>query len=146
MRVRDYMTTEVFTIRVDKKLFVVQEIMQWAHIRHLPVTDRANRVVGIVSHRDLLHASISQVSSRLAELERQQHLWEIPIASVMKTAVQTVEPDAPVQEAARLMREQQIGGLPVVEDGKLVGIITETDLLQLVEQLPAHLSELHSVS
>ncbi len=142
MLVRDYMATNVFTIRVDKKMFAVQEIMQWAHIRHLPVVDRAKRVVGIVSHRDLLHASISLVSSRLAEAERQQHLWEIPIEPIMHTPVLTIEPAAPIQEAARCMRKHQIGCLPVVEHDKLIGIVTEADLLHLVERLPADLANL----
>lgn len=136
MLVRDYMITNVFTILVDKKMCAVQEIMQWAHIRHLPVVDRANRVVGIVSQRDLLHASISLVASRLAKLEQQQHLWEIPIEPIMHTPVRTIRPDATVQEAARRMRTHQIGCLPVVEDSELIGIITESDLMHFVEHLP----------
>lgn len=146
MQVRDHMTNKVFTIQVDKKMFAVQEIMQWAHIRHLPVVDRAKRVVGIVSHRDLLHASVSLVSSRLAEVERQQHLWEVPIEPIMHTPVQTISPDATVQEAACLMREYQIGCLPVVEHNRLIGIITEADLLHVVEQLPDSLDHPYSTS
>ena len=136
MRVRDYMMTDVFTILVDKKMCAVQEIMQWAHIRHLPVVDHGKRVVGIVSQRDLLHASISHVASRLTKYEQQQHLWEIPIEPIMHTPVQTISPDATVQEAARRMRTHHIGCLPVVEHSKLIGIITESDLMRLVEHLP----------
>jgi CBS domain-containing protein len=136
MQVRDYMTTNVLTINVEKKMCAVQEIMQWAHIRHLPVVDRTKRVVGLVSHRDLLHASISMMASRLAAIEKQQHLWEVPIEPMMHTPVYTIAPDASVQAAARRMRRHQIGCLPVVVQDRLVGIITESDLLHLVEQLP----------
>ncbi|MFQ5803491.1 MAG: CBS domain-containing protein [Candidatus Methylomirabilales bacterium] len=135
MLVRDYMTSKVFTIRVDKKLFVAQDIMDWAHVRHVPVVDREQRVVGIVSHRDLLHAAISFVKTDVAEVERKQYLGTVPIEKVMQTTVRTIGPDATVQEAAKLMRTSKIGCLPVVDQGKLVGIISEYDLLRIVEQL-----------
>lgn len=135
MLVRDYMTEQVFTLRVDKKLFIAQEIMEWAHVRHVPVVDREGRVVGIVSHRDLLKASIASVSTRVANLERDQHLWTIPVENVMRKDVRTISPDATVQEAARIMRGEKISCLPVVAQDKLVGILTEYDLLRIVEQL-----------
>ena len=123
-------------------MVAVQEIMQWAHIRHLPVVDRANQVVGLVSQCDLLQASISVMSSRLASVERQQHLWEIPLEPVMHTPVHTIPPDAFIQEAARRMVKFQIGCLPVVEHDTLIGILTEADLLHLVERLPDPLPHL----
>lgn len=90
----------------------------------------------MVSHRDLLHASISLISTRLAEIERQQHLWQIPVRQVMQTDVRTIDSDASIQVAARLMRTQKIGCLPVVTNGRLVGLISEYDLLKIVEELP----------
>jgi len=134
MHVRDIMTVKVFTIGADKKLFVANEIMEWAHIRHIPVVDTSNRVVGIISHRDLLHAAISAVADAPA-VERKRYLGAIPITKVMRTQVHTVSPDAPVQEAARRMRASKIGCLPVLAEGKLIGIISEFDLLGIVEQL-----------
>jgi len=131
----DHMTHKVFTLRLDKKLIVAKELMEWAHVRHVPVVDAAGEVVGMVSHRDLLAASVASVSSRLSDAERKQHLWTIPIDKVMRRPVTTTIPTATIQEAARLMRRQKIGCLPVVEDGKLVGIITEYDLLGVVEAL-----------
>lgn len=139
MLVRDYMTQPVFTIRHDKKLIAVQEIMSWARVRHVPVVDRENRLVGVISHRDLLHASISSAAPRISRVDRLQHLGTIPIDQVMRTEVQTIGPDAPVQEAAKLMRASKIGCLPVVAEGRLVGIISEHDLLGIVENLPNHL-------
>lgn len=90
---------------------------------------------GIVSHRDLLKASIASVSTRVANLERDQDLWTIPVENVMRKDVRTISPDATVQEAARIMRGEKIGCLPVVAQDKLVGILTEYDLLRIVERL-----------
>jgi CBS domain-containing protein len=133
MLVRDLMTPKVFSVRVDKKLLIAREIMDWAHVRHVPVVDAGEHLVGMISQRDLLRASIASVSTRIADVERRQHLWTIPINEVMQTDVHTIAPDAPISEAARLMRMHMIGSLPVVSDGRLVGIITEHDLLKLLE-------------
>jgi CBS domain-containing membrane protein len=135
VRVRDCMTAKVLTLEIDKKLIVVQETMGFAHIRHIPVVDKNHRVVGIISHRDLLHAAISSVAAA-APIERRQHLWAIRIADVMRTDVQTIGPDATVQEAATKMRATKIGCLPVVDGGKLVGIVSEYDLLGIVAGMP----------
>lgn len=133
--VRDCMTTKVLTLESDKKLVVVQEMMGFAHIRHIPVVDKNKRLVGVISHRDLLHAAMSSVAAA-APIERRQHLWAIPLADVMRTDVQTIGPDATVQEAALRMRETKIGCLPVVDGGRVVGIISEYDLLGIVAALP----------
>lgn len=133
MLVRDLMTSKVFSVRVDKKLLIPSEIMGWARVRHVPVVDAREHLVGMISHRDLLRASIASVSTRIADIERRQHLWTIPISEVMRTDIHTIAPDAPVREAALVMRMHKIGSLPVVSDGRLVGIITEHDLLKLLE-------------
>jgi len=134
-RVRDHMTTKVLTLDAGKRLIVVQEMMGWAHIRHIPVIEKGRRVVGIVSHRDLLHAAMSSTAVA-ATVERRQYLGMIPLANVMRTDVQTIGPDASIQEAALRMREGKIGCLPVVENDKLIGIISEYDLLGIVAALP----------
>jgi len=136
MRVRDIMTTKVFTIRADKKAFVAKEIMEWAHIRHIPVVDASNQLVGIISHRDILEASLSALDTRVAEAERRQHLSSAPALAIMHHPARTIDPDASVQEAAGMMRRFKFGCLPVVKEGCLIGIVTEYDILQLVEQLP----------
>jgi CBS domain-containing membrane protein len=135
MLVRDLMTPKVFSVRVDKKLLVAHEIMDWARVRHVPVVDAKNHLVGLISHRDLLRASIASVSTKVAAVERRQHLWTITIADVMTTDVQTIAPDAPVKEAARLMRLKRVGCLPVIAEERLAGIITEYDLLKLIEMM-----------
>ena len=134
MLVRDYMTPQVFTIRFDKKLIAVREMMTWAHVRHVPVVDASGGLVGIISHRDLLHAAVSSVIAT-PEVERTRHLSAVPIVQVMKTEVQTIGPEDEVRKAALLMRKSKIGCLPVVSDGKLVGILSEYDLLGIVEKL-----------
>ena len=133
MRVRDHMAVKVFTIRVDKKLLAVDEIMGWAHIRHVPVVDAQGRLVGLLSQRDVLRASLSEIKS--TPVDRRSQLGHITIADVMRRDVLTIVPDAPVQEAARRMREHKYGCLPVVEENRLVGIISEHDLLGVVERL-----------
>ena len=134
MLVRDYMSTQVFTIRNDKMLVAAREIMNWAHVRHVPVVDPQGTLVGIISHRDLLHAAISSATD-VSEVERTRHLWKVPIEPIMRTEVQTIGPDDSVRKAAMLMRRSKIGCLPVVAEGKIVGIITEHDLLGIVEKL-----------
>ncbi len=136
-KVEDLMTRKVFTLDEEKRLFIAQQIMDWAHIRHVPVVNSQRRVVGLVSNRDVLRASISIVSSKVAKAEGQQHLTGIPVRDVMRAPVQTVAPDQSVQEAASLMRRGKIGCLPVVNaQQELIGIITEYDLLKIVEELP----------
>jgi CBS domain-containing membrane protein len=136
MVVRDIMTTKVFTIRSDKKVFVAKEIMEWAHVRHVPVVDAGNRLVGIISHRDILDASLSALDRNVAEAERRQHLAGPTALALMSHPTHTIAPSAPVQEAARMLREHKVGCLPVVEGDRLVGIVTDHDILMLVERLP----------
>jgi CBS domain-containing protein len=136
MIVGDVMSKPVFTIRVDKHLRAVDEIMKWAHIRHVPVVDPQGRLVGIISHRDVLGAAVSTLAVKISEAERAQHLAASEVRQVMRKPAATIGPTAPVQEAARLMRSNKIGCLPVLSGDKLVGIVTAADLLGLVERLP----------
>jgi CBS domain-containing membrane protein len=133
MRVRDHMAVKLFTIRVDKKLLAVDEIMGWAHVRHVPVVDAQGRLVGLISQRDVLRASLSDLRS--TPVDRRHELGHVAIAEVMRRDVLTIGPEQPVQAAARLMREHKYGCLPVVEGDRLVGIVSEHDLLGVVERL-----------
>ena len=135
MRVRDLMSSPVFTIRDDKHLRAVEEIMKWAHIRHVPVVDHAGRLVGIISHRDLLAAAVSPLAIKISQVERAQHLASSDVRTIMHQPKATIGPTEKVQDAARLMRVHKIGCLPVVEGDQLVGILTEADLLGIVERL-----------
>ncbi len=135
MRVRDLMTTEVFTLKASQKIVAAEEVMRWAHVRHVPVLDDQHRLVGIVSQRDVLRAAISTLSTGLAAVEKRQHLASATISQIMKHPVHTIGPDGLVQEAAGTMRRLKIGCLPVITDDGLVGLVSEHDLLAVLEHL-----------
>ncbi|MFI5303686.1 MAG: CBS domain-containing protein [Nitrospiria bacterium] len=130
-----YMSKKVFTIKIDKKLIGVKELMDWAHVRHVPVVNDKDEVVGMVSHRDLLAASVSSIGDRISDFDRTQQLRTIPLEAVMHSPVTTISPTDSIQDAARLMRGRKIGCLPVVDKGKLIGILTDYDLLKIVEEM-----------
>ena len=130
------MTQDVYSLRFDKKAIIAKEIMNWAHVRHVPIVDGSNRLVGIVTHRDLLNISVSRLTTSVAKAEGQQHLSMIPIDQVMGSDVETIGPDESIQEAARVMRSKKVGCLPVVDaERKLIGILSEFDLLGIVERM-----------
>ncbi|MCA9738625.1 MAG: CBS domain-containing protein [Gemmatimonadota bacterium] len=134
MRVKDYMTTAVFYLKANRGLVGAKEIMGWAHVRHVPVVDEKRRVVGVVSHRDLVRATA--VPNQADGGRNASEVWSVPVEQVMSRDVRTIAPDASIRQAARAMREGKFGCLPVVDaEGVLVGIITEHDLLWVVEAL-----------
>ena len=121
------MKSQVVSISADDTLRIVHEIMELGRVRHLPVV-RAGRLVGVVSQRDLFHASLSNVIG-IGREEQELFLEGVKIGDVMSSPPVSISPDAPVRAAAALMADRKIGCLPVVEHGKIVGIVTETDLL-----------------
>ena len=133
-RVRELMTSPVVTMQMTNSLPLADALMDLERIRHVIIVDDANRVVGLVSHRDVLAAQITALGP-LSGTERSTLELVVPVSRLMRTAVWTVASSALASTAARLMREHRFGCLPVVDDGKLVGIITESDLLSLVERL-----------
>jgi acetoin utilization protein AcuB len=134
MLVRDRMTRNPITIAPDTPVEEAVVQMREARVRRFPIVDKAGKVVGIVSERDLLYASPSPATS-LSIHEIHYLLSKLMVRQVMKTTVITVTEDTPVEEAARIMADRKIGGLPVVREDVLVGIITETDLFKLFLEL-----------
>jgi acetoin utilization protein AcuB len=128
------MNQKVVRISADDTLWIVKEIMDLAHVRHLPVVNRGE-LVGVVSQRDLLRASLSNVMGISGE-DQKVFLEGVKIGEVMSTPPRTIGPEHRVQDAARSMAEFKIGCLPVVEGREIVGIITETDLLHYFASLP----------
>lgn len=131
IRVMDLMTRVVHTLTPTQSLPLAESLMGFHHVRHIPVVDDANHLVGLVTHRDLLAAKISALTPLSAD-ERSTLELAVPVSRIMKTEVWTIAPDAMAISAARIMREHDFGCLPVIDGGKLVGIISESDLLALV--------------
>ncbi len=129
-RVRDIMGTQLVTISASDRLSTVEDIMTLGHVRHMPVV-QAGQLVGVVSERDLLRASLSVLSEHRDE-ERRAFMHMVEIERVMSTPPIVVEPDATIEEAALIMAEKKIGCLPVVDGDQLLGLITETDILRWV--------------
>jgi acetoin utilization protein AcuB len=130
VRVADCMSRGAITIRSDATAETAWNLMKTRQIRHLPVVDADDRLVGIVTDRDLRQVPFVPVSSGRALP------GGLPVERIMTAAVISVQLEADIFEAARLMHEQKIGALPVVKNGRLVGILTETDLLMALATMP----------
>jgi predicted transcriptional regulator len=134
-RVREIMETKLVTISASERLSMVEDIMTLGHVRHMPVV-QGGELVGVVSERDLLRASLSVLSEH-RDAERRMFLHVVEISRVMSSPPVVIGPDATIREAALLMADRKIGCLPVVEGGRLIGLVTETDVLRWVASVPA---------
>jgi len=134
MLVRDRMSKHPITITADAHIDEALKVMRDNKVRRLPVVDKGGRLVGIVSEMDLLYASPSPATS-LSVYEIHYLMARITVQDVMTKDVFSIEEDTPLEEAARIMVDNKIGGLPVVRNGTLVGIITETDLFKIFLEL-----------
>ncbi len=130
MLVRERMSRRPVTIPAGTPVTDALRTMRRRGVRRLPVLDDNGRMVGIVSEKDLLYAAPSPATS-LSIYELHDRLTRLTVDEVMSREVITVGPDTPLEEAARIMTDHKIGGLPVMEDGRLVGIITETDIFKV---------------
>lgn len=128
MKVRDIMAKEVATLRVDDELSLAEDIMHLGRIRHLPVME-GDKLRGIISERDLYKASLASAIDYDPQIKR-NYMKTLVIREVMKTDLITIGPEAEIREAGRLMLEHKIGCLPVIQDGRMVGLVTETDVLR----------------
>jgi CBS domain-containing protein len=129
-RVRELMSMKVATLGRDDALGIADGVMSMGRIRHLPVLD-TGKVVGVVSQRDLFRSALGTAMA-LGIRRPQELMRSLAVRDVMSEPAVTIGPDAPVQDAARAMAEKKIGCLPVVEEGALVGILTESDILRHV--------------
>jgi len=127
--VSELMESEIVTLAAGDRLDLADDVMRLGRVRHIPVLEDG-RVVGIVTHRDLLAASLSKALS-FDPQHRRTFMRSVDVGEVMTREPVTVGPEASLREAARLMIGRRIGCLPVVRpDGTLVGLLTETDLLR----------------
>lgn len=123
MLVRNRMSRPAVTVRQDADFQKALALMQEKKLRRLPVVDDDGQLVGIVVERDLLVAAMRYLQSR------------VEVGDIMTRNVVTVGPDTNLAEVARTMLERKIGGLPVLEQGRLVGIITESDIFKCFVEL-----------
>ena len=129
MFVSERMSYPVVTVVPEMPINEALTLMRREHIRRTPVI-KDGKLVGIVSDKDLLNASPSPATS-LSIWEMNYLLSKITVKDVMTKEVRTVTDDTPIEDAARIMADNKIGGLPVTRDDKVVGIITETDLFKI---------------
>lgn len=119
--VGQFMSTDLFTVRPDDLVDLAASVMDWRHVRHVPVEDDDSHLVGLVTHRDLLHLLAQGVPSEIMK--------SMTVREIMKTEPLTVSSVTPTLEALEKMQNQKVGCLPVVDDGRLVGILTSYDFL-----------------
>lgn len=124
--VSQFMATDLFTVRPDDIVDFAASLMDWRHVRHVPVEDDNGHLVGLVSHRALL---------RLVATRRIGGDHKVIVSEIMNHNPVTVNPDTSTVDAIRLMREEQLACLPVVSNGKLVGLVTEHDLIVVSSHL-----------
>lgn len=127
VQVEQMMTTDLFTVHQDDPVDLVASLMHWRKIRHVPVEDDRNRLVGLVSYRTLLKLVAA------GELDGQDA--PAAVSDIMKRDPVTVEPEVSTLDAIAIMRNHRIGCLPVVKNGQLVGIITERDFMNIASRL-----------
>jgi acetoin utilization protein AcuB len=133
MLVGERMSRPIISITRDMPIHDALALFKREHIRRAPVL-KDGRLIGIISDKDLLNATPSQVTS-LSVWEMNYMLSKITVKEVMTRKVLTVQADTPIEEAARLMADNKIGGLPVMKVDKVVGVITETDLFKIFLEL-----------
>jgi CBS domain-containing protein len=123
-RIEHFMTSDLFTVQADDAIEMVANLMIWERIRHVPVEDHEHRLVGVVTHRAVLRFIMDGGSAR-----------RTPVAQIMKRDPTTVAPSTRTLDALQLMRRLKVGCLPVVDDGRLVGIVTEEDFMDIASKM-----------
>jgi CBS domain-containing membrane protein len=131
LTVADLMSSMLITVSPTDDLSLVEELMRLARVRHVPVIEPSGALVGLISHRDLLSVAMTRLAGLTPE-EDCEFKRSIQVHDVMTRELITVRTSMPVLAAARLLREHQLGCLPVVEAGELVGIVTASDFVDLV--------------
>ena len=133
MLVGERMSHPIISIAPDMPVHDALDMFRREHIRRAPVV-KGGKLIGIVSDHDLLNASPSPATS-LSVWEMNYLLSKITVSEVMTKNVLTIDENTPIEEAARIMADNKVGGLPVMRDSHVVGIITETDLFKIFLEL-----------
>ena len=139
MTIRELMSGGLITVRRETPVLEARDLMVKERIRHLLVTQTGGALVGIVTDRDI-RLNLPSKATSLSVWEINHLLTKLMVEQVMTQSVITVGPDRPARDAARLMLDHKIGALPVLDDGRLVGIITETDIVRAFVDMTAPLT------
>lgn len=134
LHVQDLMSTNLFTLKKSDSLMAAKSLMELARIRHIPVVEKDNVFVGILTHRDILSSTLSKLADVEKDVQDEIEA-SIPVSEIMRDDVIVIDPDTKLRDAAELLLNHKYGCLPVVEKDKLVGIITEADFLRMTIQL-----------
>ncbi|MFN2333953.1 MAG: CBS domain-containing protein [Wenzhouxiangellaceae bacterium] len=124
--VGQFMATDLFTVRPDDIVDFAASLMEWRYVRHVPVEDDSGRLLGLISHRQLL---------RLIARGLNNEVESVMVRDIMRPDPRSISPETSTVEAIRLMREKKLSCLPVTENGKLVGLVTEYDLIVVASRL-----------
>lgn len=127
LRVEQYMATDLLTVNRDEPLDLVANLMDWHHVRHIPVEDNDHRLVGLITRRTLLRF--------LASDEYRESPRPVPVGKIMQRELVTIPPETSTRKAIALMKEHEISSLPVVRNGYLVGLVTERDFMNVASEL-----------
>lgn len=139
MLVGERMSKPVISIKPDTTINEAFNILRKKNIRRLPVLSKQGKLIGIVSEQDLINASPSPATT-LSIWEMNSLLEKIKVEDVMTKKVLTVDVSTPIEQAAKIMADNKIGGMPVMENDQVVGMITETDLFKMfLEMLGARM-------
>lgn len=130
--VREIMSAVVETLSVGDTLAVGRERLERGHIRHLPIVDGNERVVGLITHRRIVEAWVSHGHPDRERVDVVAR--DVPVEMLMEKNVHTVAPETPAADAAAILETRRIGCLPVVDRGKLVGIVTESDFVRFARR------------
>ena len=129
------MSKQLFTLNESDSLKSAKSLITLAKIRHIPIVTKDMRFVGLLTHRDILSASVSMLADISDEVQDEIDTG-IPVSAIMNTDVTVIDPDTPVKEAAAILYNHKFGCLPVVDsENYLLGIVTEADFLRLTISL-----------
>ncbi|ACS79868.1 CBS domain-containing protein [Maridesulfovibrio salexigens] len=135
LKVNDLMTTELFTLSESDNLKMARSLMDLQRIRHIPIVNDEREFIGLVTHRDILRATISQLAD-IDPATQGEIDSGIPVGEIMRTDIKTISEDTSLKEAAVLLLDHKYGCFPVVnEKNGLIGILTEADFLKLTISL-----------
>ncbi len=137
--IAEVMNTELFTLTADSSVAAARQLMAEHHIRHIPIVAEGNRLVGLVSQRDVLAAADSSLV--VSPQENSTEEAHIEVSSIMSVSVNTIGETASLRGAALYLQKQKIGCLPVVRGETLVGIITDSDFVSVAINLMETLEE-----